>query len=350
MTPTKGYRDHGRGTLVLDRTFKGVGRIKLASGTRDVKTFSMLDAMLTTLYDKGRIDLLVAIQKRTLAPMECWMHYREGQLERIAGADTLVPLGKAAAVWIKGKRASEGHKRNLKAAFKALGDQRPNATLADLPDLLRLYRSRCDQAQTPRVFNAAKAAARRLLRERLGNRAPLYLDVVGVQGLKERRKDGHPQTVAQAIAIREALGKHHGPIWWAMCCTGMGPGELWGRWAVEPEGIRVHGTKTSTRDRLVPRVDFIARPTRQYRPFRIALAKQGVAPYDGRRTFAHWLEEAGIPRTRRRQYLGHTIGDVTDRYESHDVRPYLKDDGAQLRAMIRQHLYPAGYREAKGVA
>lgn len=335
MNPkAKGGKDHGRGTLVLDRRFKGIGRLKVASGTSDRRVFGMLNAMLTTLYDKGRLDLLLAIHKRTLLPMECWMTYREGDLERIQTADRAVRVDKVAARWIAQKSASAGHKRNLKAAFAALASQRTNATLADLPDLLRLYRVRCETAQTPRVFNQAKAAARRLLRERVGNRSPLYLDVVGVPALKERRKEGHPQTVQAAMAVRDALGPAHGSIWWAMCLTGMGPGELWGRWEIAPEGVRIAGTKTATRNRLIPRIDFLRAPERDYRRFRIMLARHGLTPYDGRRTFAHWMEEAGIPRTRRRQYLGHTLGDVTDRYESHDVRPYLKADAERMRAYL----------------
>ena len=45
--------------------------------------------------------------------------------------------------------------------------------------------------------------------------------------------------------------------------------------------------------------------------------------YDLRRTVAHWLEEAGIPRARRKLYMGHRSGDVTDLYERHQVETYL---------------------------
>lgn len=348
-TRGRGYRDHGRGSLVLDRTFRGVGRIKVASGTTDRHIFELLNGMLGTLHHQGRLDLLDAIKRRRLAPLECWMHFREHDLERIPNANVVVGLAKAAEDWITRKHASDGHKRNLRAAFAALTRGRPTAKVADLPDLLRTYRETCERAGTARVFNGAKAAARRFLKERMGPRAPLYLDVLGVPGLTEARAGGHPQTVTEAKAIREALGAAHGRIWWAMCCTGMGPGELWGSWSVEGQGLRIRGTKTTGRDRLVPRVDFVHRPERAYRPFRIALGKldRGVTPYDGRRTFAHWMEEAGIPRTRRRQYLGHTIGDVTDRYESHDVVPYLAEDGARLRRYLQVHVGALDVRAAE---
>ena len=59
-----------------------------------------------------------------------------------------------------------------------------------------------------------------------------------------------------------------------------------------------------------------------------------VTPYDGRRTYANWLEGAGVPRTRRKLYLGHGQTDVTDLYEWHDVRAFLEEDTAKLSQYI----------------
>jgi hypothetical protein len=42
------------------------------------------------------------------------------------------------------------------------------------------------------------------------------------------------------------------------------------------------------------------------------------------------MEEAGVPRTRRRLYLGHGAKDVTDLYEVHDVTAFLAEDAARL--------------------
>jgi hypothetical protein len=59
-----------------------------------------------------------------------------------------------------------------------------------------------------------------------------------------------------------------------------------------------------------------------------------VDPYDLRRSDATWLETAGIPRTRRRLYLGHGTRTVTDLYERHQVEAFLAEDGARLRSFI----------------
>jgi integrase len=56
-----------------------------------------------------------------------------------------------------------------------------------------------------------------------------------------------------------------------------------------------------------------------------------VQPYDLRRCFARWMESAGIPRIRRKMYMGHATGDVTELYERHELEAYLAADAAKLR-------------------
>jgi len=59
-----------------------------------------------------------------------------------------------------------------------------------------------------------------------------------------------------------------------------------------------------------------------------------ITPYDLRRTYANWLEAAGIPRTRRRLYRGHGAQDVGDLYEAHEVAAFLADDATRLKKHI----------------
>ena len=68
MTP---YRDGGSGTLMIDRRFKGVGRIKRASGLNDVKTWRRMIERFVDLADdtRGR-ELLRAIKRGELTPIE----------------------------------------------------------------------------------------------------------------------------------------------------------------------------------------------------------------------------------------------------------------------------------------
>lgn len=128
----------------------------------------------------------------------------------------------------------------------------------------------------------------------------------------------------------------------------MGPKEFFDGWKIQGTGVHVPGTKREARDRTVP----LVLPERfssasgqrelttehRARRFAKALAKASddrVQPYDLRRIYATWLEKAQIPRTRRRRYLGHAIGDVTELYEQDELERYLAEDAARLEAFVR---------------
>ncbi|MCH8873807.1 hypothetical protein IH824_13725 [candidate division KSB1 bacterium] len=173
----------------------------------------------------------------------------------------------------------------------------------------------------------------------------MYGKVGDVRPLKVQRREGNPQEPDEARAIRAALGRH-GDAWWSMCCTGMGPDEYWSlKWRVGPNYVRILGTKRDARKRDVPLVCAPVVPiTKTSSGFAQALRKVtggDVQPYDGRRTFMHWMEEAGITRTRRRMYMGHAVKDVADLYERHELARFLDDDATKIGAYLgddRPHL------------
>lgn len=70
------------------------------------------------------------------------------------------------------------------------------------------------------------------------------------------------------------------------------------------------------------------------RASREALFRGTVQPYDARRTFSHWLEEAAITRTRIKMYMGHAAKDVTDLYLRDELAAYLESDADLLRAYL----------------
>jgi integrase len=73
--------------------------------------------------------------------------------------------------------------------------------------------------------------------------------------------------------------------------------------------------------------------------------------YDLRRSFAVWMEEAGIPRSRRKSYLGHSAGDVTRLYERRELLAWLQEDAGRLRAYAGAVLEaPNGGLKLMGVA
>ncbi len=61
-----------------------------------------------------------------------------------------------------------------------------------------------------------------------------------------------------------------------------------------------------------------------------------MTPYQARKTFARWMEDARIPRARREIYRGHGNRDVGDLYERYEVTTYLREDAQAMRALLPQ--------------
>lgn len=197
-------------TLVIDRRFRGVGRIKRASGTKVPAMKRRLERMLESLYSEGRLDLLRLIRDGNLTLLEVHDAYQRKALAQLPTGQTVAPLVATMRAWV---------------------------------DSLR----------------------------------------------------------------------------------------------VPTDYIDVYGTKREGRVRSVPLIQSPAVPTWKHpRTFENAFRERTSAftPYDLRRTYSNWLEAAGIPRTRRRMYMGHGARDVTDLYEQHEVTAFLVEDGAKLRAFL----------------
>jgi integrase len=334
MTP---HQSNRRGSLILDRVFKGVGRVRRAAGTKNPKLFEKFDAMLSTLYEGGRRDVLISIRDGRLSILEVWEQFRLGHWDEIPTREHLEPLQRTFEAWTDEYDCSDKHRKSLKDSCNYLVGAAPkNARVVDLPEAVRAFRKQTvDRART---FNLARSAAQAFLRSTLGRHSRLWQEVATIQTRKVVAKfHKNPQTVAGALAIRDQLEPNAAAIWWTLCTTGMRPAELWGEWSVEGDRIKIIAAKKRERVvRFVPLLVTPTAPTMMPSGFDSALGRLGVkvAPYDGRRSYANWLEAAGIPRTRRKLYLGHGQTDVTDLYEWHEVKAFVVDDRAKLQAHI----------------
>lgn len=360
------HRDGRGGTLILDRVTP-VGRLKRATGTRDVRVARRLGAMITDLIDAARHDYLRAIRSGQLRPLDVYQVYRGAtSAAGMPAVDQLQPLGAALTAWAAQAECGERHRathrtfvrRVMEAALSA-----PGAAVSELPALLEVVRGRYKARKQHAAFNRLRASALSFARDTLRRSHPVYGALIDVPPLRERKgRVNRPQSPAEIATIvrSSALTEGDRAAVWGMALTGMGPGEWFGRWHIESDRIHIDGTKREGRVRDVPRV--LSRlftapgepekpllPTPRAKaaewPIRLfARALKGasggaVQPYDLRRTYATWMEEAGISRTRRRSYLGHATGDVTDRYEAQDVTRYLMDDAARLTAWIESQLF-----------
>ncbi len=340
MTP---YLEKGGKSLIFDRRFRHVGRIKRASGTLDADELRQINEAFTAIaeMDPPRLDILRAVQDRVYTPREVWQAHRKQRLDTLVSSkNTRALLDQAMTSWIDGYTCGDDHRRSLRGSLGYLvkaGGKR--ATIEDLPRLLEKLRPTMLAAGNARTFNLARSAAQAFVRSTLKRSNPLWLEISSIETLPVKKtREGNPQSPDELRVLMAKMHPRHAQIAWAMAVAGMGPKEYWGRWEVRGDRVLVHGTKREARDRFVPLVDAsIAKPSVLYRAFQKAIGAASnwtVEPYDMRRSFATWMEDAGIPRTRRRMYMGHGEKDVTDIYEKRDISRFLLEDASRLRKHV----------------
>lgn len=322
-------------TRILDRRFRHVGRIKRSSGTDHLPTFRRINEMLSGLYERGRLDVLRSIQAGTYTPLEVWEAYRVNELERLPTIATIAPVETTIRAWVEKYDCSPAHRLSLSQSLRHIVKVgRATSTVADLPAMLSDLREAM-RGKHPRTFNLARAAAQAFVRDTMRRTHPLWAEITDIAPLRvTAQRVKHPLTPSELDALE--IPDDAGDMAHSMARTGMGPGEYWGKWKVLSDRIHVYGTKRAGRDRDIPLCGTITAPKMTYKEFREALveAEAGITPYDLRRSYANWMEQAGIPRTRRRLYLGHGASDVTDLYEWHEVEKFLAEDAERLRKYV----------------
>lgn len=328
-------------TLVIDRTFRGVGRIKKATGTTVPALKRKMSKMLTELHDNGRIDILRAIRDNDLTILDVWGAYQRKALHELPVGETIPLLSTALNTWIESLRipveASKHHVAQLHVTRCYFERENPKARVSDLPKVLEALRNSVGKDH-PRSFNLARSGALAFVRQTMKRNHPLYLAVAAVEVRKvEKSKNRKPASVQLMRNIfPNPESDPVDAIAWGMATTGMRNNEYFGKWEVQADRIHVIGTKRAASVRDVPLVRVPAVPSMHRRTFENKLRERtdALKPYDFRRTFANWLEAAGVPRTRRRMYMGHGASDVTDLYEWHEVEKYLAEDAAKIRAFL----------------
>jgi integrase len=331
-------------TLRIDKRFKGVGRLNRASGTTVPAVKRKLERMLQALYEDSRLDILRALRDGHVGFLQVHDAYQRRALHELPVGETLPELAPAMRAWIESllvpRDYSAKHVEGLETSRRYFERHDAAARVAELPRVLEALRATLG-AKHPRSFNMCRSSALSFVRATLKRSHPLYIACAAV----EPRKLEH--RAARALLTPAALrGWFPDPdtdvidaIAWSLVTTGMGAKEYWGAWEIRPDRIHIEGTKRAGRVRDVPLVRAPAVPRlsrdRFEKRFRARIQGQ-FTPYDLRRTYAQWLESAGVQRTRRRLYLGHGAQDVTDLYEAHEVTAFLVEDAKKLTALLKK--------------
>lgn len=198
------------------------------------------------------------------------------------------------------------------------------------------------------------------------------VDVVRVvQVMKDLVEKQAKAPKSGAVQLRFQDVPHHKYFWWA-CVAGFRTAEFFSYpFDLLPDGVAIHGKKNKWSDRESLLIEPISKPlfktpdsTNDYirkatkrllEKAQAVLADPNATPdakataaedvttfsshwhfYDGRHSFMHWLEEAGVSDTRAMKYSGHKPANVHKTYQWHDTGPYRSDDAQLLRDYIKR--------------
>lgn len=341
------HRSNNCGSFVLDREISRIGRIHISSGTKDPDLFRRINDMITTLRETGRWDLLQRMRDRELKPLQVWGAFKLGQLDHIPAAEEILSAKAEIDQWLPRadvkEKQRDSYRRGLTELLTAAG-----ATVTALPKLLREFKAKCQDDGRRRTFNMTRSGLQAFMRARFGSSHRLWRAVADIERLKETPRPGNPQSLEQVTAIGTALGNYRSDLW-SICLTGMRRAEYWkdgetghGPWEVR--GDRTMITGKGGKVRFVPLLVPPAEPSIGYSAFLRRLKEatdSKVVVHDLRKTYTRWMQESGVPRTRRKLYLGHGKTDVTDLYELHEVSAFIAHDADTLRAYVGESLSQA---------
>lgn len=326
-----------RPSFRVDRRFPGVGRINLVSGARTRSEFTKRDAMLTELYDTGRLELLRAIKAHHLTINAVYSAHHAGRLGFLASDVALQgPLWEALDAWLPRSARAEATVARYRTAVrllrrtKALGD---GARVADLA-MVDWVTLRNNWPTGPTGWNHVRRAVSRFLTMALRDKFhPFRREVMGAYPVAPeppaKVPDLSPEVFWRIVArVPEPLR----PSYVTLALTGMRPGEYVRCSATDllPHtcAIRVPGTKTAGSADLV-RVTEGAWPwikaaipcpvsygilLDRWKKACAVEGKHDLTLHSLRHFYAQLLSEAGQPEARIQHGLRHRSPAMTRRY------------------------------------
>ena len=331
---------------MLDVVVPGVGRIQRHIGSDKPGLVKDVRAAVRVCIVQGYLDVLERLRDGLITPIQLYDAYRTNRLKRLPTADTILALLPKIAEFEAVYPQSEGYRKDIRLVRRQLeAVASTSSTLGDLPRLLLRLKVRYERAGAAVTFNRHKRVLMSFAVWALGQKEPpLWDELRRVPSMKYRRPKKPGLTVEEFRAGVAKLPPAHAAIAWSLALTGMNPKEYWhDGWEANAEDgyVVVHGQKRPGReDRLIPYLAPLSQPTRDYRRFRVMVHRAfglAVTPYTFRRSFSKWMEWAGVPRSRRKAYLGHEgrHEDVTALYEDEDITAaVLKADRKRLTAYL----------------
>ena len=345
-------RQHRRQSFRVDHVFPGVGRINLVGGAATRAEHTKRDALLTELYDTGRLELLRAIKTRKLTINEVFSAQRAGQLGFVATDVALQRnLWEALEQWLPTSGRAPATRRRAAISVHALRRSNalsPGATVRDLAAVN--WRAVYNQWHTgPTGWNRVRATVSLFLSMSLSKQHPFRLEVMAAMPHPQEPPGPVPDLTVEVFwRIVSRASEALRPAYVLLAATGLRPGEYLRLQRTDllplTKGIRVPGTKTAASadivrvgDALWPWVAAAVPSPVSYqgllKRWKRACAAEGhpeLTLYSLRHFFAQQLAEAGAPESRIQQSLRHRSPAMTRRY----TRMVDKGENARVVAAV----------------
>lgn len=331
MSPTKTSAD---GCFRFDRILKGVGRLTLSSGTRKMAEFRRRDALVSKLYDQGRLDLLQALVAKRLSIQDLVVADREERLHGLA-SDLMArrPLWQA----VEAHFPAETRYRRSFEAFKRTG-----LCPATISGLATVDWTALEHAwgKSPADWNHLRRAVSRLLTLVLDDKWHPVRRKVMAKFPERREVDREPDlSVEDFIRTTLLIPEPLRPAYWTIVITGLRVGEFCALTQLNlrprSNAIEIVGKGSHKKVPRVLPVDprlwtWVERavpcPVTHWHlrnVWRRARAVAGIGPvrlHDLRHCMAQWSTDAGADLPMIQAQLGHATIQMTGRYAKRKLR------------------------------
>jgi len=354
---------NGRGRIPIDVTYKGVGRIRVSSGTTDDQTYLEIRQMLDDLYNVGNLSTLKAIQSKSVQPLIVLNQTKNKGIKTTVTANLDRPILQTIYNWIESTSTLKAStKKSYSGQISSFASVVSSTdTFAVLVDRLKSFRRLKQREHFHETFNKTKAVIMSCVYEEYGRTSQLYFEVSGIDNLKRtKQKTQYGLEVTDVVQLTTDAPEIVYDMVWSMCCTGMRPyeymereGVTWGSESVkDPISGRMtlstyihkpnpgHGNKGGSRHTLNPFPDELAKPRIQYRQFNRYIKTlqktigRDISQTTFRHTFVHWCQLAGIPDTRIEVYQGYKHKGTLGIYKGYKEHAYMEEDNKALREYI----------------
>ena len=348
----------GRGKLRIDRSVKGIGRIRISSGTKDPDTYIKILEVLDDLENVGNLPTLQALKDGQVTALEVYSNAMNNGVKNQMTVNLDRPLIPTIEAWLEDHDVKDKTRKSYRAHLNVFKSHTKSSdTVRHLVQRLDDYRKSASKKRTATTFNRTKALLLAFAKNEYGAATELYLKIQQVPNVKNTKQGQVPVALAvqDVVRLTDAMESEKAKeMVWSMCYAGFRIGEYLEQneveWNTTTDTLNIVKHNPGHGNKGYSRVVFLAlplsKPALGERQFRrhidAATASTGLkaTSHTFRKCFAHWMEMAGIQRTRRQAYLGHANQSVTDLYEKHDVSKYLKEDARQFREFVEDERLP----------